>query len=112
MLHIFSCAGFSRGHVRQTRKIGVGPLPGHLGRFSRSAERTTPVSKGQPMKHFLPVRLLLLAAIVFLLLPFASGADKAPSWVGRMKKVHARFTGKPGTLTLFGDSITISMAFW
>jgi lysophospholipase L1-like esterase len=29
-----------------------------------------------------------------------------------MKKVHARFTGTPGTLALFGDSITISMAFW
>jgi hypothetical protein len=29
-----------------------------------------------------------------------------------MKKVHERFTGKPGTLALFGDSITVSMAFW
>jgi hypothetical protein len=29
-----------------------------------------------------------------------------------MKKVHAGFTGKPGTLGLFGDSITVSLAFW
>lgn len=29
-----------------------------------------------------------------------------------MKKVHAKFTGMKGTLALFGDSITVSMAFW
>ena len=33
-------------------------------------------------------------------------------WVEEMKKVHARFKGKRGTLALFGDSITVSMAFW
>jgi len=29
-----------------------------------------------------------------------------------MKKVHARFTGKRGTFAHFGDSITVTMAFW
>src|SRR5436309_1694194 len=29
-----------------------------------------------------------------------------------MKKVRTRFTGTPGTLGLFGDSITVSLAFW
>jgi lysophospholipase L1-like esterase len=29
-----------------------------------------------------------------------------------MKKVHARFTGTPGTLAQFGDSITVSLAYW
>ena len=29
-----------------------------------------------------------------------------------MQKVHAKFTGKPGTLALFGDSITVTKAFW
>jgi len=29
-----------------------------------------------------------------------------------MKQVHARFTGDRGTLALFGDSITVSLAFW
>jgi lysophospholipase L1-like esterase len=29
-----------------------------------------------------------------------------------MKAVHAKFAGKPGTLALFGDSITFSKAFW
>jgi hypothetical protein len=39
-------------------------------------------------------------------------ADEAPAWVGPMRTVHAKFTGKPGTLALFGDSITVSKAFW
>jgi hypothetical protein len=29
-----------------------------------------------------------------------------------MKKVRARFTGTPGTFATFGDSITVTMAFW
>lgn len=40
-----------------------------------------------------------------------SGA-RTPSWVQPMREVHARFSGKPGTLALFGDSITYSLAFW
>jgi lysophospholipase L1-like esterase len=49
-----------------------------------------------------------------LLMPAAraqADADR-PAWVGPMKKVHARFTGTPGTFATFGDSITVSMAFW
>jgi lysophospholipase L1-like esterase len=34
------------------------------------------------------------------------------SWVEPMKKVHAKFTGEKGTFAHFGDSITITMAFW
>jgi len=33
-------------------------------------------------------------------------------WIEPMKKVRARFTGTPGTLAAFGDSITVTMAFW
>ena len=29
-----------------------------------------------------------------------------------MRRVHARFTGRRGTLAQFGDSITVSMAYW
>jgi lysophospholipase L1-like esterase len=29
-----------------------------------------------------------------------------------MKQVHARFTGKAGTFAQFGDSITVTMAYW
>jgi len=34
------------------------------------------------------------------------------AWVAAMREVHERFTGEPGTFAQFGDSITISMAFW
>jgi hypothetical protein len=47
---------------------------------------------------------LLLAGLV--------RAEEKASWVEPMKQVHARFTGKPGTFAQFGDSITVSMAFW
>jgi hypothetical protein len=36
----------------------------------------------------------------------------APDWVDAMRKTHAKFTGTPGTFAHFGDSITVSMAFW
>jgi hypothetical protein len=39
--------------------------------------------------------------------------EKKPNyWVEPMKKVHARFTGEKGTFAHFGDSITVSRAFW
>ena len=34
------------------------------------------------------------------------------SRVEPMRKVHARFTGTPGTFAHFGESIKITMAFW
>ena len=37
-----------------------------------------------------------------------SGAD----WVSQMKQVRRKFTGQKGTFAHFGDSITVSMAFW
>ena len=33
-------------------------------------------------------------------------------WVEPMRKVHARFSGRPGTCAQFGDSITFSGAYW
>ena len=33
-------------------------------------------------------------------------------WVPAMKEVHTKFNGERGTLALFGDSITVSRAFW
>src|SRR5689334_3285242 len=41
----------------------------------------------------------------------ARGAD-ADDWVDAMKQVHSRFKGDPGTFAQFGDSITVTMAFW
>ena len=40
------------------------------------------------------------------------GKVVADYWVEPMKKVHARFKGKVGTFAMFGDSITVSLAFW
>ena len=49
-----------------------------------------------------------------LLMALASPVHAAdpPGWVAPMKQVHAKFTGTPGTFALFGDSISVSMAFW
>jgi lysophospholipase L1-like esterase len=63
------------------------------------------------------MRTLALFSLSVLLLftspGFAEDAKtKEPDWVKPMREVHAKFTGKPGTLAMFGDSITISMAFW
>jgi lysophospholipase L1-like esterase len=33
-------------------------------------------------------------------------------WVAPMKVVHSRFTGASGTFAHFGDSITVTLAFW
>lgn len=42
----------------------------------------------------------------------AGEKEETPYWVEPMAKVHARFRGTKGTFAHFGDSITISMAFW
>jgi lysophospholipase L1-like esterase len=42
----------------------------------------------------------------------AAEKPKPDYWVGPMKKVHARFKGEKGTFAHFGDSITVSRAFW
>ena len=33
-------------------------------------------------------------------------------WVEAMKEVHGKFTGERGTFAHFGDSITVTLAFW
>ncbi len=33
-------------------------------------------------------------------------------WAGAMAKVHERFSGEKGTFAHFGDSITVTLAFW
>lgn len=50
---------------------------------------------------------------VLALAPLLAAQPAAdPAWVAPMREVHAKFTGTPGTLALFGDSITNSVAFW
>jgi hypothetical protein len=39
-------------------------------------------------------------------------AEPAAYWSGPMRQVHARFRGQRGTFAQFGDSITVTQAFW
>jgi lysophospholipase L1-like esterase len=53
--------------------------------------------------------------VAFLGCSPATAADPSvapPHWIAPMKKVHSRFTGAPGTFAHFGDSITVTLAFW
>ncbi|MBI1902720.1 MAG: SGNH/GDSL hydrolase family protein [Planctomycetia bacterium] len=55
-----------------------------------------------------------LAALGVLCFP-AAAQDKPkekPDWVDAMRKVHAKFAGEKRTFAQFGDSITVTMAFW
>ena len=64
-------------------------------------------------KPYLPFVLYALLAPLFAQLAWAEPPAKdAPAWVEPMKEVRADFTGTPGTLATFGDSITVSLAFW
>jgi hypothetical protein len=53
----------------------------------------------------------LLAAVAA---PGGGGAPPEPerAWIPAMREVHARFRGQAGTFAQFGDSITVTMAFW
>lgn len=66
-----------------------------------------------------PLRRLPLAAFAALCLACAAaraaaprGGQEPPAWAEAMRKVHAKFTGQKGTLAQFGDSITVTMAYW
>ena len=60
--------------------------------------------------------MLAAATVVAFIVPTAAlakdEAAEAVYWVEPMRKVHARFKGETGTFAHFGDSITVSMAFW
>ena len=64
---------------------------------------------------------LVWATAAFSLLITAASAGAAAearpaasddAWVASMKAVHQKFKGQPGTFAQFGDSITVSRAFW
>jgi hypothetical protein len=54
----------------------------------------------------------LITTIVTLILAAWAKADDAPAWVAPMREVHKKFAGKPGSFAQFGDSITVTMAYW
>jgi hypothetical protein len=63
-----------------------------------------------------------VAVVLFVLLLFVGATARAEPrakaqgnvayWLGPMRNVHATFTGQKGTFAHFGDSITVTMAFW
>src|ERR1051326_528424 len=54
-----------------------------------------------------------LVALVFsATAPIVALAADADDWIDAMKQVHARFKGETGTFAQFGDSITVTMAYW
>jgi lysophospholipase L1-like esterase len=62
------------------------------------------------MNFFCTVRIVCAFASAVLIARGAAAKDDY--WVEPMRQVHARFTGTNGTLAQFGDSITITMAYW
>src|SRR5947209_7782559 len=68
------------------------------------------------MQRIPPLGAAALAALLTVAAPRpqapAGEVKPAPAWVEPMRKVHARFTGTRGTLAQFGDSITVTMAYW
>src|SRR5205809_4030796 len=58
-------------------------------------------------------RVGLSIAILLCAAQWAIGAEaRKLYWLEPMKAVHAQFHGAQGTLAQFGDSITITMAYW
>ena len=54
--------------------------------------------------------LLVLCTIVSLCQ--AQTSTETPYWLDNAKQTHEKFTGQPGTFAHFGDSITVTLAFW
>ena len=66
------------------------------------------------MKIFSRVHTGVVAITVAFASPLSSARPQTlgEGWVEPMREVHARFKGTPGTFAQFGDSITVTMAFW
>ncbi len=67
------------------------------------------------LRYLMLPRVVALVGIVLgsaLATPAAARDKDANYWVEPMKKVHAKFTGTRGTFAQFGDSITVTMAYW
>lgn len=57
---------------------------------------------------------LVVASALLDVAPQPGGAvePSRPDWVAPMRAVHEKFTGRRGTLAHFGDSITVTLAYW
>jgi len=66
-------------------------------------------------EYFLTILLLLLfcaVAIAPQCQADVSSENGKRIWGETMKEVHSKFSGRKGTFAHFGDSITVTMAFW
>jgi hypothetical protein len=66
-----------------------------------------------------PIRWLLILMAIPTVPPARGDGGQAPpateadrAWVEPMRRVHAKFTGRKGTFAQFGDSITVTLAYW
>jgi hypothetical protein len=56
---------------------------------------------------------VLAASLLFPILAAAADAPKqSPPWIDAMRDVHSKYHGKAGTFAQFGDSITVTYAYW
>lgn len=69
--------------------------------------RARPVSAGLAV-----LSMLVLSGAAAATAGDLSSGPRKNEWVPAMKNVHARFQGEPGVFAGFGDSITVSRAFW
>ncbi|MFC1717989.1 GDSL-type esterase/lipase family protein [Candidatus Poribacteria bacterium] len=65
---------------------------------------------------YLLIIMMLLLFYVNVLVPQEQtdfgGESMSEDWVAAMREVRSKFSGEKGTFAHFGDSITVSMAFW
>ncbi len=72
------------------------------------AKRTT----GSVLMPFVVVCLAMVVSRAGVSGQKQTAGPDASIWIPAMKKINAKFRGEQGTLALFGDSITVSRAFW
>lgn len=56
--------------------------------------------------------LLIIITLLISITSRTIAADSTSDWLENMKSVHSKFTGSSGTFAHFGDSITVTLAYW
>src|SRR4051794_4425713 len=79
--------------------------PNTLG--GQQLQRFPPTTMG-PRLYLSGFTLYAAISLTALALGHAPGGDQKAA----IRRVHAKFTGKPGTFAQFGDSITVTQAYW
>ena len=64
------------------------------------------------MNFHRPITELALCLFSLAVISASAAEIVVRDWVEPMKQVHSRFSGTRGTFAQFGDSISVTMAFW